>query len=151
MRAPASTREKMSRPSSSSPNQWIADGPSRRLERSCAAGSKRATAGPNNAAITAMRTMAAPILLIANARIDEAVHQIRQQVHPDIRHRDQQNAPLHERIVAKADRLNQQASNAGPRKYRLRDNRSRQHGAELQADERDDGDQAVPKRMTDDG
>ena len=41
MRAPHSTRAKMSLPSSSRPNQCVTVGPSRRSASSCAAGSKR--------------------------------------------------------------------------------------------------------------
>src|SRR4051812_41892039 len=108
MRAPASTRAKMSRPSSSSPNQCVADGPSSRCASSCAEGSKRAAAGPNSAATIATSTIVAPNLLIADARIDEPVHQVGEQVHADVGDRDEQDAPLHERIVTEADRLNQQ-------------------------------------------
>src|SRR5262245_37831682 len=104
MRAPARTRAKMSRPSSSRPNQCVADGPSRRLARSCAAGSNRANAGPTSAATIAMITVMAPTLLIADAGIDQAVEKIRHQIHPDVGHRDEQNAPLNERIVAEPDR-----------------------------------------------
>src|SRR5262245_24733560 len=121
MRAPARTREKMSRPSSSRPNQCVADGPSSRCASSCAAGAKRATAGPNSAATIAMSTIVAPTLLIPNPRIDESVQQIRDEVHPHVRHGDQQDAALHEWVVAEANRLNEQPPDAGPREDRLGD------------------------------
>src|SRR5882762_4692268 len=108
MRAPASTREKMSRPSSSSPNQCVADGQSRRRASSCADGSKRVTAGPKSAATIATSTIAAPILLIPDTRVDEPVQKVGHEIHPDVGDRDEQDAPLDERIVAKAERLDQQ-------------------------------------------
>src|SRR5512132_3160017 len=134
MRAPASTRAKMSRPSSSRPNQCVAEGPSSRLSSCCAAGSNRANAGPTSAARIAMSTIAAPSLLIADSRIDEPVEEIRQQVHTDVGHGNEQDASLHQRVVSKTDRLNQQAADSRPRKNRLGDHRARQYGAELQAD-----------------
>src|SRR4029450_5684006 len=110
MRVPASKRAKISRPSSSSPNQCVAEGPSRRLARSCTAGSNRANAGPISAATIVMSTLVSPTLLIANARIDESIKQIRHQIHSNVGHRDQQDAALNERIVAEPDRWNQQAA-----------------------------------------
>src|SRR5258706_13650629 len=103
MRAPASTRAKMSRPSSSSPNQWAPEGPSSRAESCCAAGSNRAIDGPRSAAKTAISTMAAPTLLIANPRIDEAVEEIGHEIHAHVGDGNQQDASLHQRIVAEAD------------------------------------------------
>src|SRR5262245_12721262 len=150
MRAPASTRAKVSRPSSSSPNQCVSEGPSRRLARSCTAGSNRAKAGPISAATIAMSTMVAPTLLIANARIDEPVEEIRQQIHPDVGDGNQQNAPLNQRIVAEPDRLNQQSPDAGPRENRFRDDRAGQHGTELQPDQGNNRNQTVSERVTED-
>src|SRR6185295_15955880 len=147
MRAPASTREKMSRPSSSSPNQCVAEGPSRRWANSCAAGSKRANAGPSNAATIATSTIAPPSLLIADPRIDEAVQQVRDEVHADVRHCDEQDASLDERVIAEPNRLNEKPADPGPREDRLGDDRARQHRTELQADERDHWNQAVSERV----
>ena len=59
-----------------------------------------------------------------------------------------QDAALNERVVAESDRLNQQPADARPRKNRLGDHRAGQHGAKLQTDHRDDGNQAVAKRVT---
>src|SRR5436309_338965 len=129
MRAPASTRAKMSRPSSSRPNQCVADGPSSRCASCCSAGLNRAIAGPASAATIAARTMAAPTLLIPNARIDETVHEVGEEIHGDVRHRDQKDAALHERIVAETDRLDQQAADARPREDGLGDHGARQHRA----------------------
>src|SRR5262245_2631118 len=107
MRAPARTLARMSRPSSSRPNQCAADGPASRSGRSCMAGSPIGSSGPISAASTAIETMAAPTLLIANPRIDDAVHEVGDQIDANVGNRDEQDAPLHERVVAKADRLNE--------------------------------------------
>ena len=64
------------------------------LASSCADGSNLATAGPKSAATTATSTIVAPTLLIPDPRIDEAVHQIGQEVHAHIGDRDQENATL---------------------------------------------------------
>src|SRR6185437_6371003 len=45
IRVPKMTRERISRPNSSVPNQWVAEGPSRRACRWMAAGSKGAIQG----------------------------------------------------------------------------------------------------------
>src|SRR5688500_12724265 len=124
IRAPDRTRAKMSRPSSSGPNQCRPVGPSSRRASSCAAGSNGESQGPKTAANAAMTTMAAPNLLISNSRVEHAVHKIREEVHGDVRHRDEQNASLHDRIVAEPDRLNEQPANAGPREDRFGDDRA---------------------------
>ena len=74
-----------------------------------------------------IRTMAAPTLLIADPRIDEPVEQIGDEVHADVGHRDQQDATLHQWIVAEADRLDQQAADARPREDRFGDHRAGEH------------------------
>src|SRR5688572_18429859 len=137
MRAPERTRAKMSRPSSSRPNQCAPVGPSSRSASSCAAGSNGDSHGPKSAATTVTSTMAAPTLLIADAGIEHAVHQVGQQVHADVGHRNEQDAPLHEWIVAKPDGLNEQPADAGPREDRFGNDRPREHRPELQPDERD--------------
>src|SRR5262245_49265866 len=120
----------MSRPSSSSPNQWLTDGPSSRCASSWAAGSKGVSDGPISAATTAARTMAAPSLLIPDARVDETVEEVRHEVHADVGHGYQQDASLHQRVVPEANRLNQQAPDTGPREDRLGNHRACEHRAE---------------------
>src|SRR5204862_536837 len=112
-------------------------------------GSNRDSDGPRSAATMATRTMAAPTLLIANPRIDQAVQKIGDQVHGDVRHSDEQDASLHERIVAKADRLNQQAADARPREDRLGDDRASEHRAELQSNQCNHGNEAVSECVPD--
>src|SRR5580698_5304819 len=55
------TRERMSRPSSSVPNQWLWDGVSRRAGKWTAAGSCGAIQGANRAKITKMMTSTTPV------------------------------------------------------------------------------------------
>src|SRR5215213_11756908 len=102
MRAPASTRAKMSRPSSSSPNQCAGEGPSSRSGSCCEEGSTPMS-GPKSAATTARITIAPPTLLIADPRIDHAVHEVREQVHANVGDGDEEDAALDERIVAEPD------------------------------------------------
>ena len=61
------------------------------------------------------------VLFVSNTRVEHAVDQIRQQIHADRRHSDEEDAPLHEWIVTESDRLNQQSSDARPREDRLGD------------------------------
>src|SRR6185503_10327099 len=113
MRAPARTRARMSRPSSSRPNGCVELGPASRSARSCADGSNGVTSGPTSAASAASTTMAAPVLstsLEPDARIEQAVNEVGEQVHRHVGDRDQQDASLDQRIVAEADRLNQETA-----------------------------------------
>ena len=76
MRAPASTREKISRPSSSRPNGCERLGRSRRSARCCSDGSYGAAHGAMIAPMTVSSTMAAPILITIGLRgsVDRAGH-----------------------------------------------------------------------------
>src|SRR5262249_4175014 len=141
IRAPASTRARMSRPSSSRPNGCDVLGPASRRASSCAAGSTWATSGPTIAASAPKTTMTAPIRSMSvetNARIQKPVHDVGDEVHRDVGDRDEENAALHERIVAERDRLDQQPTDARPREDGLGDDGARQHGAELQPEHGDD-------------
>src|SRR5258705_1928103 len=94
MRAPASTRARMSRPSSSSQKTCVVLGPSRRSASCWSAGSNGVTNGPTTAASAATATIDAPIQnivlsgesptgdrsFIANARIQEAVDDVDNQI-----------------------------------------------------------------------
>src|SRR5262245_17817900 len=164
IRAPASTRARMSRPSSSSPKRCDPLGPSNLSASSWPAGSYGVSSGPATAATAVIAMMDAPIQssvrcgrlarapsFIPNPRIEETVCEIDEQVHRHIGDRDQQNAALNGRIVARADRLNEQAAHARPRKNRLGDDRAREHGAKLKTEHRDDRNQAVAKGMFQDG
>src|SRR5579862_8069968 len=121
MRAPASTRARMSRPSSSRPNGCANVGPASLAGRSCADGSKGAMNGPTTAATAAIATMTVPTvrsgdrLLIPDPGIEESVRDVHDDVHRNVRDRDQQDASLYRGIVARADRLDEQTANARPR------------------------------------
>ena len=166
MRAPDSTRAKMSRPSSSRPNQCVADGPSRRRAqllrsrieaRECRTDQRRqdgdehdGRADSGHRPIQWSRRIGS-MSISYSYRIRGSTRPYRRSVKrfiADVGHRDQQDAPLHERIVAESDRLNQQSADARPGEDRLGDDGAGQHRAELQADERDDRNQAVAERVT---
>ena len=166
MRAPASTRARMSRPSSSRPNGCATARPRqpqrqilrRRIERRQRRPDQRrqrrddddARAEPADASCADLRAVSRTITHSGSA--DRGGRRpVDQQVHRHVGDRDQQDAALHQRVVAEADRLNQQPADARPREDRLGDDRAGQHGAELQAEDRDDRDQAVAERVPEHG
>ena len=77
----------------------------------------------------------------------EAVEQVDDEVDDDDDRRDQQDAALQRRIVAPADRLDQPFADAGPGEDRLGEHGARHQRADLQADDRDDGDERVAQRV----
>ena len=156
MRAPESSRARMSRPSSSSPNGCARrrrlETPRQLLRRRIVG--RRATARPAPRPAIASdddRRRRRRIIIEADPRIEQPVGQIGEQVHQHVGDGDEQDAALHQRVVAEADRLDQQPADAGPREDRLGDDRAGQHRAELQADDRDDRNQAVAERVAHDG
>src|SRR6185503_16743242 len=56
---------------------------------------------------------------MANPRVDDAVQHVDDQVHRNDDRRDEQNAALHHRIVARLDAMNEPVANARPGKDRL--------------------------------
>ena len=85
-----------------------------------------------------------------NARVDHAVEHVDDQVDRDDDRRDQQDAALHDRIVARLHAVNQPVADAGPGKDRLGQDRARQQQADLQPDDRDHRNQRVAQRVHDD-
>src|SRR6516225_6516323 len=117
--------------------------------------------GPRSARSAAPTTMKVPILSIPcfltfwsliepNPWIEQAVHEIRQHVHRDVRDRDEEDAALDHRVVAKTDRLDEEPAHTGPGEDRFGNDRAGQHRPKLQAEDSDDRDEAVAKRMADD-
>src|SRR6185503_17758146 len=133
MRAPARTRDRMSRPSSSRPNGCADVGPARRSASSCVAGSTCTRNGPTMAAATPTSTMTAPMrsmrsdLLVPDARIEQTVGDIREEIHRDVGDGDQQNAALDQRVIAERDRLNEEPADARPREDRFGNDRAGEH------------------------
>src|SRR5690349_21083100 len=146
IRAPCRSRARMSRPSSSSPSGCARLGASSLRASSWAVGSYGQSDGPARAAAIARIMMNVPTRIISlqpYSRIEKPVGDIGQQIHRHIRDRDEQDAPLNERVIAKVDRLNQQPSDSRPGKDRFGDDGPGEHGPELQPDDGDDRNEAV--------
>src|SRR4029079_8243945 len=117
IRAPCNKRARMSRPSSSSPKGCARLGASKRRASSCADESYGHTSGPMRAATMARITIRVPTRIMSvepDARIKKSVCEIGKQVHRDIGDGDEENASLNERVIAKADRLDEQSPEARP-------------------------------------
>ena len=157
MRAPARTRARMSRPSSSRPNGCASDGAGeperqvlRRPDRTATSAAVPDEACDRSNAPRPQHRCREPDIVhaasydwrSASARssrsgcADRARRSARSisRFTDDVRHGDEQDAALHRRIVARADRLNQQTADAGPGEDRFGDDGAGQHRAELQAE-----------------
>jgi hypothetical protein len=113
-RAPATRRARTSRPRASCPSRCAALGGRKRADRSVLNGSKGTSTGAAIAAratsaSTALPTSAARTardsLCIAKARIERGQQEIGAGVHHDVGDPEDEGAALHQRIVARADRL----------------------------------------------
>ena len=80
-------------------------------------------------------------------RVDEAVEEVDEQVHRDHDDGDQQRRVLDQRVVARADRLQQDVADAGEAVDRLDDRAAGDQRADLEADDRDDRDEGVTERV----
>src|SRR5207244_8377465 len=69
----------------------------------------------------------------ADSRIQVAVEHVHEEVAGEIERAEHEHARLHDRIVARADRLEDQSAEARPREHGLRDDRSEEHTSELQS------------------
>src|SRR5438552_14520035 len=105
-----------------------------------ASASARSTAAP---AVTARR----PLAGIAEARVDRALEQVRRRVDADVGDPDRQRAAMDERIVARVDRLHEQAPEPGPGEDGLGDDRAGEQGPGLEAGHGGDGEERVAQRV----
>src|SRR6266702_6829589 len=80
---------------------------------------------------------------IPDPRVDPAIEEVHQQVAQDEAYRDEQHDALHERVVAREDRVHHETADAREGKDILRDYRPADQRAELKTQHRDDGDQGV--------
>src|SRR5690554_3147231 len=69
------------------------------------------TAGP----ATAPASCPCRSSVIADPRVDDGVEEVDDDVHDDEADGDEQDGPLHDRVVAREDRVDEQAADAGPR------------------------------------
>src|SRR5207249_1153233 len=144
VRAPWITRLRTSRPSSSVPSEWPAEGGDRKatLERSgsCGAITSASSAQLRAKAISASPKIRRGVRIMSvdpDLRVDDRVSDVGQEVHEhdadDDHHRDRQH---HGKVVA-PDGGHEQPPDAGHREYRLGDHGPAGELAQGQADERD--------------
>src|SRR6266542_5000426 len=96
------------------------------------------------------RAMAAAGSAISDPGIDPAIEQIDGQVAQDEAHRDEQDHPLHQWIVAREDRVHHEAAHAGQGEHVFGDHRPADQRAELEAEHGDDRDEGVLEHVATD-
>src|SRR5690348_5556362 len=84
---------------------------------------------------------------VPDARIDESVEHVDEDVDGHDGGAEQQHATLQHRIVPATDRLVEPLADAGPGEDRLRQDRAREERAHEKSDHRDHGNERVPKRV----
>ena len=83
----------------------------------------------------------------ADARVEQRVDDVDEQVDDDVARRRDEHDALDQRVVALVHGLDRQPAEAGDAEDRLRDDRTGDERAELEADQRRDRDQAVAERV----
>ena len=84
-----------------------------------------------------------------DARVDQRVRDVHQQVHEHDDDRHEQDAALDHGVVAVGDRLLQPRADPRIREDRLREDRAGEQQPDLEADDRRDGKQRVPQHVPD--
>src|SRR5262245_6134329 len=156
MRVPQMTRERTSRPTLSVPSQWVGLGRASAFPRFCLSGSYGDRSGAPSATTSATSSTAAPKgasraraarrrasqrrSVRPDARVDPAIEEVDEQVAQDEADRDQQHHALHQRIVAREDRVHDEAADAGQSEDVLGDDGAADQRAELEPEHGDDGD-----------
>src|SRR5581483_1765431 len=82
--------------------------------------------------------------------VDEAIGDIDHQIRHNVGARGEQDDPLHERVVFLEDRVDRELPDALPREDRLDDDAAREQPADLQSDDRHNGDERVPQGVAQD-
>src|SRR5450631_357834 len=180
IRAPYSTRVKMSRPNMSVPNQNASEGGRKRKRTRIAEGSTGEISGASRAANISTRMMQKPIMkerwrsrrcqmpwprgavitvasdpapvsVMTHSRISQGVKNIDDQIDHNEGEAQDQHGALHQRIVAGHDRLDHHAADPRQREHLFDDDGAADRRAEKDAGGRDDQDQGVAQRMLADG
>ena len=87
---------------------------------------------------------------IADARVEQRVAEIDQQVDDDIDRRENEDQTLHDRIVAAQDGIGGQAAEAGDVEDRFRDHHAAEQRGDADADDGDDRHRGILQRMAND-
>src|SRR5437870_6005982 len=99
----------------------------------------------NEPRLCAWREAAA--LIVSDARISFRIEHVGEKVDQHENHGQEQNAALDRGQIALLNRQQHVSSYAGPGKYRLGENTSREIIANVESEHGDNGEQCVPKRM----
>src|SRR5438128_11038978 len=89
-------------------------------------------------------------LAIADPRVEPGVKDVDHEVRQQVRDRDEEDGPLHQREVAVEDRLDREAPHAGPAEDGLDDARDAEKGAELEPHDRGHREEGVLERVPQD-
>src|SRR5207244_7385951 len=113
---------------------------------------KRATAAaaPTRAPPATGTVMALGLTAIADARVEDAVQHVDQQVGEDHHDGDEHHEVLHDRIVPPEDRLHQEPGDAGQVEDGLGDHQAADEEGELDRDDGDHRQHRVLERVTPD-
>src|SRR5262245_57588618 len=103
----------------------------------------RAIHGPGRGRAPAATAISARLTAIADARIENAVEHVDEQVAEDHDHGDEHHEVLHDGIVAPEDRLDQEARDPRQVEHGLGDYEAADQERELDPDDGDDGQQRV--------
>src|SRR3989338_3002108 len=152
MRAPYRIRLRMSRPSLSVPKRCSPEEGRRSCSSFCSVGLWGAIRGasaarPSSAARIMTPARSNRLSAIAHPRIHQAIENVGQEVHHEIRRGDDQDAPLSQRIVPGLDRLDGKTPDPRPGEDGLRNDRARQQGAELESQNGNDRQKRIAQRM----
>src|SRR5690625_5023622 len=173
MRAPYRRRLSVSRPSWSVPSQCSDDGPVRRLSTSMDSGLYGAMTGANRAAATMMKInrkpsspvgsrsermnaeFRKPVRLEAGAamsarpyaRVHQAVRKVGQEVRKAVEEYGDDERTLHDRVIARFDRVQDQVSESGPVEDQFDEHRPAEQVPEADTDDDNDGDECAPQRV----
>src|SRR5437870_1058520 len=116
-----------------------------RAPRLCEYARQSSRSGPGVA--TGAVSRSSVVSSMADSWIDDAIQQIDDEIHADDDGRDQQDATLHDWVIARLHAVNQPISHARPGEDGFGQNRARKQQSDLQADYRNHRYQCVAQRM----
>src|SRR4030095_16585804 len=91
--------------------------------------------------------MAIVLIRVLDARVEDHVGHVDQEIDRDHHEGDQHHQVLHDRVVAPADRLDEEAGDARDVEHRLGDDQATHQEGRLDADDGDHGQQRIAQRM----
>src|SRR5882762_223329 len=89
----------------------------------------------------------AVVISVADARVEQPVRKIDQQVDQHVHAGEQQDYALNDRVIAPQNRIDRKPADAGNREHRLGDDRATDQQCDADADYGNDGNAGVLERM----